>query len=106
METYAEEEGKMSQLRKVFDFKVYLQNDTLIGPLFLFHLELNFVCTESTVLVGELQRFVSKAQYSQRMTQKDKTTRTQNPIKVAEMMKLLANSFYDYQNSTAANKLW
>ena len=46
MKTYAEEEGIMSQPRKMLISCFTLQNGTLITPLLLFYLQLGFVCTK------------------------------------------------------------
>ena len=51
MKTYAEEEGIMSQPRKMLISSFKLQNGTLITPLFLFNLQLGLVVTKKHRLV-------------------------------------------------------
>ena len=46
MKTYAEEEGIMSQPRKMLISSFTFQNGTLITPLLFFYLQLVLVCTK------------------------------------------------------------
>ena len=46
MKTYAEEEGILSQPRKMMISSFTLQNGTLITPLLLFYLQLGLVCSK------------------------------------------------------------
>ena len=97
METYAEEEGIMSQPRKVLISSFTLQNGTLITPLLLFYLQLGLVVTKTQRFVEYTPRkcFNSFVQAAVDATR----TGDENPKSsvVAETMKLLANSSYGYQ---------
>ena len=97
MKTYAEEEGIMSQPRKMLISSFTLQNGTLITPLLLFYLQLALVYTKIHRLVEctpkkGFNSFVQSAVDARRQGD-------ENPISsvVAETMKLLANSSYGYQ---------
>ena len=97
MKTYAEEEGIVSQPRKLFISSFTLQNGPLVTPLPLF-------LSESSLVGSRLHRFI---EYTPRTcfnsfvqstvdAGRQKVGNTFSNI-VAETMKLLANSFYGYQ---------
>ena len=97
MKTYAEENGLMSQPRKMLISNFTLQNGTLITPLLLFYLQLELV-------VKEIHRFVEytprKSFNSFVQAAVDARRRgDENPSwsVVAKTMKLLANSSYGNQ---------
>ena len=97
MKTYAEEEGTMSQPRKMLISGFTLQNGTLITPLLLFYLQLRLVVTKLHRFVEYTPRkcfnsFVQAARDARR-----KGDENPNSIVVAETMKLLANRSYGYQ---------
>ena len=81
MKTYAEEEGLMSQPRKMLISSFILQNGTVITPLLLFYLQLGHFVTKIHRCVEYNQKNVSTALYSQQWTQQDKVTRT--PIQIS-----------------------
>ena len=94
MKTYAEEEGIMSQLRKMLISSFTLQIGTLITPLLLFYLQLGLVCTKRHRFVEYTPKkcfnsFVQSAVDARRQVHENP-----NPKVVAETMKLLANSSY------------
>ena len=97
MKNYAEEERLLSQPRKMLISSFTLQNGTLITPLLLFYLQLGLVCTKLHRFVEYtpkkcFNRFVEEAVDPRR-----KGDENPNSSFVAETMKLLANSSYDYQ---------
>ena len=80
METYAEENIITSQPRKRLISSFMLQNHTLITLPFLFSLELGLVSKKITASLRILlQGSVSKASYSQQLTNEYKVTRIQTP---------------------------
>ena len=97
MKTYAEEEGIMSQTRKLLISSFTIQNGTLIIPLFFFYLQLWLVVTKKhrSVEYTTTKCFDSfvKAAADARVNG-DKSSKSSV---VAETMKLLANSSYGYQ---------
>ena len=97
MKTYAEEEGIMSQPRKMLISSFTIQNGTLITPLLLFYLQLGLVCTKIHRFVEYTPKkcfnsFVQSAVDARRQGDKNP-----NLSVVAETRKLLANSSYFYQ---------
>ena len=95
MKTYAEEEGKMSQPRKMLISSLTLQNGTLNTPLLLFYLQLGLV-------VKKIHRFVEYTPEKgfNRFVQSAVDARSkgdENSRVVAETRKLLANISYGYQ---------
>ena len=97
MKTYAEEEGVMSQARKMLISSFTLQNRTLITPLLLFYLQLGVVCTKKHRFVEYnpkkcFNSFVQSAVDASRQSDENP-----NSSVVAETMKLLPNSSYAYQ---------
>ena len=97
MQDYAEKEGLLCQLRKMWISSYFLENGTLITPLLLFYLELGLVCkkiyrfVEYTPVKG-FNDFVQFAVNARREGDENP-----NSSVVAETMKLLANSSYGYQ---------
>ena len=91
MKTYAEEEGIMSQPRKMLISSFTLQNGTLITPLLLFYLQLGLVVTKIHHFLSKPQRNVSTALHRQQWTQEGEGKETKIPNQV------LANSSYGYQ---------
>ena len=97
MKTYAEEEGIVSQPRKMLISSFTSQNGTLITPLLLFYLQLGLVCTIIHRFVEYTPKkcfnsFVQSAVHAGRQGDENP-----NSSVVAETMKLLANSSYGYQ---------
>ena len=97
MKTYAEEEGIMSQPRKMLISSFTLQNGTLITPLLLFYLQLVLVFTKIHRFVEytprkSFNRFVQSA-----VDAREQIDESPNSSVVAESMKLLANSSYGYE---------
>ena len=96
MKTYAEEDGIMSQPRKMLISSFTLQNGTLITPMLLFYLQLGLVVTK-------IHRFVEYTpkkcfnSFVQAAVDARKGHENPNSSVVAETMKLLANSSYGYQ---------
>ena len=97
MKMYAEEEGIMSQPRKMLISSFTLQNGTLITPLLLFYLQLGLLVTKIYRFVEYFAKkcfngFVQAAVDAGRQGDWNP-----NSSVVAETMKLLANSSYGYQ---------
>ena len=97
MKTYAEEEGILSQPRKMLISSFTLQNGTLITPLLLFYLQLDLVCTKIHRFVEYTPKkcfnsFVQSAVNARRQGDENSTSNV-----VAETMKPLANSPYGCQ---------
>ena len=92
MKTYAEEEGMMSQPRKILISSFTLQNGTLITPLLLFYLHLGLVVTKIHRFVEYTPKKCKSAVDARR-----KVDENPNSSVVAETMKLIANSSYGYQ---------
>ena len=97
MKTYAEEEGIMSQPRKMLISSFTIQKGTLITPLLLFYLQLGLVCTKIHHFVEctPKKRFNSFVQSA--MDARRQGDENPNSSVVAETMKLLAKSSYVYQ---------
>ena len=95
--TYAEEEGKMSEPRKMLISSFILQNGILITPLLLFYLQMGLVDTKTHRFVEYTpkKRFNSFVQSA--VDARKKGDENPNSSGVAETMKLLANSSYGYQ---------
>ena len=97
MKTYAEEEGIMTQPRKMLISGFTLQNGTLITPLLLFYLQLGLVCIKMHRFVEYtpkkcFNRFVQSTVDARRQGDENP-----NSSVVAKTMQLLANSSYGYQ---------
>ena len=97
MKTYAEEEGIMSQLRKMLISSFTLQNGTLINPLLLFYLNLGLV-------VRKIHRFVEynpekcfNSFVQSAVDARRKGDENPNSSVIAKTMKLLAKSSYGCQ---------
>ena len=97
MKTYAEEEGIMSQPRKMLISSFTLQNGTLINPLLLFYQQLRFVATKIDRFVEYTPRKCFNSFVQAAVDARRKSDKNPNSSAVAETMKLLANSSYGYQ---------
>ena len=97
MKAYAEDEGILSQPRKMLISSFTLQNGTLVTPLLLFFLQLGLVCTKTHRFVEYTpkKRFNSFVQLT--VDARKQGDENPNPSVVAETLKLLANSSYGYQ---------
>ena len=97
MKTYAEEEGLMSQPRKMFISSFTLQNGTVITPLLLFYLQLGLLVTK----IGRFVEFTPKERFNSFVQAAvdawKKKDENLNSSVVAETLKLLPNSSYGYQ---------
>ena len=96
MKTYAEEEGIMSQPRKMLISSFTLRNGTLITPLLLFHLQLGLVITKIHRFVEYTPRKCFNS-FVHAVDARRKGDENPNSSVVAETMKLLGNSSYGYQ---------
>ena len=97
MKNYAEQEGLLSQPRRMLISSYSLENGTLITPLLLFYLSLGLVCKKIYRFVQYtpkkcFNKFVQSAVDARREGDENP-----NSSVVAETMKLLANSSYGYQ---------
>ena len=98
MKTYAEEEGIMSQPRKMLISSLTLQNGTLITPTLLFYLQLGLVVTKIHRFVEYTTKKCFNSFFQAAVGARRKSDEDTNSSVVAETMKLLANSSYGYQN--------
>ena len=97
MREYAEKENIMAQPRRMLISSFVLTNGTILTPLLLFCLKLGLVCKKIHRFVQYTPRkcfnnFLQSAVDARREGDKNK-----NSSVVAETMKQLANSSYDYQ---------
>ena len=97
MREYAENEKILTQPRRMLISSFILTNGTIITPLLLFYLKLGLVCKKIHRFVQYSPRkcfnnFVQSAVDARRQGDKNPNSNV-----VAETMKLLANSSYDYQ---------
>ena len=97
MKDYAEKEGFLCQSRKMLISSYFLENGTLITPLFLFYLDLGLICRRIYRFVEYIpvkwsKKFVQSAVNAPREGEENP-----NSLVVAETMKLLADSSYGYQ---------
>ena len=97
METYAEEERILSQPRKMLISSFTLQNETLIGPLLLFFLQLGLVCTKTHRFVEHTPKKCFNSFVQSAVDTRRQGDENPNSSVVAETMKLLAKSSYGYQ---------
>ena len=81
METYAREEGIMSQHRKMLISSFTLRNGNLTTPLLLFYLHLGLVVTQSHRFVKYTPKNSSTVLWSEQWTQESKVTKF--PIQVS-----------------------
>ena len=88
MKTYAEEEGTMSQPRKMLISSLTLQNGTLITPLLLFYLQLGLVVTKVHRFVEYTSRKCFNSFVQAAVDARRKSDENPNSIVVAETMKL------------------
>ena len=97
MKDYAEKEALLWQPRKMLISSFFLENRTLITPLFLFYSDLGLVCKKIYRVVEYIpvkcfNKFVQSVVNAHREGDENS-----NSCVVAETMKLLANSSYGYQ---------
>ena len=97
MKTYAQEEGIMSQPRKMLISSFALHNGTLITPLLLFYLQLGLVCTKIHRFVEYTPKKCFNSFVQSAVDARRQGDENPNSSVVAETMKLLANSSYGYQ---------
>ena len=97
VKTYAEEEGIMSQPRKMLISSFTLQNGTLITTLLLFYLQLGLVVTKKHRFVEYTPTKCFNSFVQAAVDARRKCDENPNSSVVAETMKLLANCSYDYQ---------
>ena len=97
MKTYAEEEGIMSQPRKMLISSFTLQNGTLITPLLLFYLQLRLVVPQTRRFLEYTPKKCFESFVQLAVDARRQSDENPNSTVVAETMKLLANSSYGYQ---------
>ena len=97
MKTYAEEEGIISQPRKMLISSFTLQNGTLITPPLLFYLQLGLVVTKIHRFVECTPRKCFNSFVQAAVDARRKGDENANSSVVAGRMKLLPNSSYGYQ---------
>ena len=97
MKTYAEEEGIMSQPRKMLISSFTLQNGTLITPLLLFCLQLGLVVTKIHRFVEYTPKKCFNSFVQAAVDARKEGDENPDSSVVAETMKLLANSSCGYQ---------
>ena len=97
MKTYAEEEGIMSQPRKMLISSFKSQNRTLITPLLFFYLQLGLIVTKTRRFAEYTPRKCFNSFVQAAVDARTKGNENPNSSVVAETMKLLANSSYGYQ---------
>ena len=97
MKTYADEEGELSQPRKMLTSSFTLQNATLNTPLLIFYQQLGLFCTKIHTFVEYTPKkgFDSFVQSS--VDARKQSDKNPNSSVVADTMKLLDNSSYGYQ---------
>ena len=97
MKTYAEENRKMSQPRKMLISSFTLQNRTLITPLLLFYLQLRLFVTKKHHFVQYTPKKCFNSFVQATVDARRNGDENSNSSVVAETMKLLASSFYGHQ---------
>ena len=97
MKTYVEEEGILSQPRKMLISSFTSQNGTLITPLLFFYLQLALVVTKIHRFVEYTPKKCSNSFVQSAVDARRKSDEKSNSSVVAETMKLLANSSYGCQ---------
>ena len=95
--TYAKEEGKMSQRRKILIKSFKLQNGTLTTPLLFFYLQLRLFVMKTNRFLECTPKKCFNSFVQSAVDAKKKSDESPNSNVVAEKMKLLANNSYDYQ---------
>ena len=96
MKDYAEKEGLLCQPRKILISSFFLENGTLITPLLLFYLNLGLVGKKNTASWKLFQLNVS-INLQSAVDARREGDENPNSSVVAETMKLVANSSYEYQ---------
>ena len=97
MKTYAEEEGIMCQPRKMLVSSFTLHNGTLFTPLLLFYLQLGLACTKIHRFVEYTPKKCFNSFVQSAVDARRQGDENPNSSVVAETMKFLVNSSYDYQ---------
>ena len=97
MKTYAEEEGVMSQPRKMLISSLTIENGTIIIPLMLCYLQLRLVCTKIHRFVEYTPKKCFNSFVQSAVDARRQGDENPNSSVVAETMKHLANSSYGYQ---------
>ena len=92
MKNYAEEQGLLSQPRKMLISSFTLQNGTLITPLFLFYLQLGLVVTKIHRFVEYTPKKCFNSFVQAAVEARRKSDENPNSGVAGETMKLLANS--------------
>ena len=97
MKTHAEEEGVMSQPRKMLISSFTLQNGTMITPLLLFYLQMGLVFTKIHRFVEYTPKKCFNSFVQSAVEARREGDENSNSFVVAETVKLLVNSSYGYQ---------
>ena len=97
MKNYAAEERLLSQPRKMLISSSTSQNGTFITPLLLFYLKLTLVCTKIHCFVEYTPKKCFNSFVQSAVDARGQGDENPNSSVVAETMKLLANSSYNYQ---------
>ena len=97
MKEYAEEEGIMSQPRRMLISSLHLKNGTIITPLLLYYLHLGLECTKIYQFVQYTPKKCFNSFVQSAINARRQGDENPNSSVVAETMKLLANSSYGYQ---------
>ena len=97
MKNYAEEEGLLSEPRKMLLSSFTSQNGTLITRLLLFYLQLGLVCTKTHRFVEYTPKKCFNSFVQSAVDARRQYDENSNSNVVAETMKLLANSYYSYR---------
>ena len=97
METYGEDEGIMSQRRKLLISSFLLQHGTLMTPLLLFYLQLGFVCRKLHRFVEYTLKKCFNSFVQSAVDAKGQVDENPSSSVVAEATKVLVNSSYGCQ---------
>ena len=97
MKEYAEEEGIMSQPKRMLISSFHLKNGTIINPLLLYYLHLSLECTKIHQFVQYTPKKCFSSFVHSAVNARRQGDENPNSSVVAETMKLLANSSFGYQ---------
>ena len=97
MKTYDEEDGIMTQPRKMLILSFTIQNGTLIVPVLLFYLQLGLVVTKTHRFVEYTPRKCFNSFVQAAVDARKKSDENPNSSAVSDAKKLLVNSSYVYQ---------
>ena len=97
MKEYAEKEGILSQPREMLISSFHLKNGTLITPLLLYYLHLGLECTKIHQFVQYTPKKCFSSFKKSAVNARRQGDENPNSSVVAETVKLLANSSYEYQ---------